>query len=170
MQASLGVFVFGLVLVFAFPSMAWSAPASFASIPDYLGHGQFVQGAAISADRSCAYIAKQNLSSACNVQRIDLSTKKSVRLQLSYAGAKAMAHANGLCCVKIGNTEYLLVAPSNKSRYIAVFVISGTKLNYQGKISVSKKVLKNVSGVAVLETSGNKVTALISSAGKLRKG
>lgn len=168
-QASLCVFAFSLVLTLVFPSSAWSAPASFASIPDYLGQGQFVQGSAISSDKSSAYVVKQNLSNACNVQRIDLATKKSTRLQLTSAGSKAMGHANGLCCVKIANTEYLLVAPSSKKRYIAVFVISGSRLDYQGKVSVSKRVLKNVSGVAVLSTSGNKVSALISSAGKLRK-
>lgn len=151
------------------PTCCYAAPASFASIPDYLGNGQFVQGSTISSNGRYAYVAKQNLSSACNVQRIDLVSKKSIRLSVSSAGTKAMSHANGLCCVNVGGTEYLLVAPSNQKRYLAVFVVSGSTLNYQGRISVAKKVLKNVSGVAVLSMSGNKVSALISSAGKLRK-
>lgn len=168
-RVALVLFILCGVVSIVAPTCCYAAPASFASIPDYLGNGQFVQGSTISSNGRYAYVAKQNLSSACNVQRIDLITKRSIRLSVSSAGTKAMAHANGLCYVKIGGTEYLLVAPSNQKRYLAVFIISGSSLKYQGRISIAKKVLKNVSGVAVLSASGNKVSALVSSAGKLRK-
>ncbi|MDO5335708.1 MAG: hypothetical protein Q4F23_06560 [Coriobacteriia bacterium] len=40
---------------------------------------------------------------------------------------------------------------------------------YKGRIPFSKKVMSRITGVAVLSSQGNRVTALVSSPGRLRK-
>lgn len=161
----------GLILfcVFCFlPKLAWAAPSAYAQIPDYVSRGTFVQGACVSDDGRYAYVVKQRFSSYANLQRIDLKKKRSKRLSVS-GGMSYLAHANGLSWVSANGRDYLLVAPSNKQRYLSVFVVDGLTAKFQGRIFFSEKVLGYVSGVAVISHSGTRVSAFVSSAGKLRR-
>lgn len=161
----------GLILFCIFcvvPKIAWAVPSAYAQIPDYVSRGTFVQGACVSDDGRYAYIAKQRFSTYANLQRIDLKKKRSKQLSVS-GGISYLAHANGMSWVSTGGRDYLLVAPSNRQRYLSVFTIEGLKAKFQGRIFFSKKVLGYVSGVAVISHSGTRVSAFVSSAGKLRR-
>lgn len=135
-----------MVSVFIFPSIGYAASIK---IPNYSSKGTFVQGSCVDDTEENIYVFKQNESKYGNLQKINLKTKKSKRINLSDAGRAAIHHGNDMCYIKIKKISYLLVAPGSNKYYIAIFKLTKSKAIYKGKIH-SKY---GVSGITLKDSS-----------------
>lgn len=136
-------------------------------VKNYSSRGRFVQGFCATPDGASAFVYKQNVKEAGNLQRIDLSSGESTELKISDKVRAAILHGNGLAYAKAGKTEYLLAAPSKG--YIAVLKVGAKKAALLGKVSVASGVIASVNSIAVSNVSGTKATCLVAKPGKMAK-
>lgn len=130
------------------------------------GKSKYVQGAAYDGTRY-AYVVKQNVSKHQTIWRADMRTGgKTEKLSLTKNARKAMYHGNGMSHFKMGDKNYLLVAPCHKkSNKLVVLRVKGKKISYVR--SIPMRFTNKVSCVAVKSVKGKKVTAFVGKNGKL---
>ena len=134
-------------------------------VKNYSSRGRFVQGFCATPDGASAFVYKQNVKEAGNLQRIDLSSGESTELKIGDEARAAILHGNGLAYAKAGKTEYLLAAPSKG--YIAVLRVGAKKATLLGKVSVASGVIASVNSIAVSSVSGTKAKCLVAKPGKM---
>ena len=140
----------------AYASLSKNSPAK----------SKYVQGVAYDGTKY-AYVVKQNSSKYQMLWRVNMNKGgKAVKLSVSKKAKKAIYHGNDLEYVKVGSSQYLLVAPCKaKSRYLIVLNVKGKKVTYNKRIYCG--CTNKVSAVAKVGQDGNRVKLILGKNKKL---